>query len=194
MSRAGRRARATLLDRPWKRYRVLIPALLLLIILAGIRFDLSTVRVDSASMEPTLHCAGGVGCRHLNPDKLVISRHAYRLVGISRNDLIVFTPPDNGVCQRGREYVKRVVGLPGDAVQEISGRIYVNRREVAESVTPSARDNERSVRTVRVPRNSFFVMGDNRRISCDSREFGPVPAANVIGKVLLILNPLRVLP
>jgi signal peptidase I len=144
----------------------------------------------SASMEPTVHCAqhDGPDCRATSADLLLVARSGSR--NIRRGDLILFRAPtsSNLSCSPGsREIVKRVIGLGGDEISESAGRIFVDGKRLNEPyVLPSQRDHVSG--RWRVPPRSFFVMGDNRRLSCDSRYWGAVIKSAVDGRVTSIIR------
>ena len=144
-------------------------------------------RIPSASMEPTLHCARpGPGCQARFSDRVVANRFIYRFRDPRRSEIVVFrTPPAAKVCGETGTFVKRIIGLPGEVVSERSGVVYVDGRRLNEPyVEQKLRDRETD-RWGPVPAGSYFVMGDNRAASCDSRMWGMVPRANLIGPVFL---------
>lgn len=148
-------------------------------------------RIPSASMEPTLHCARPAeGCRAARSDRVIADRLAYRLHGPRRGDIVVFTAPSAAArqCQAGGTFVKRVVGLPGERLSSQNGRVLVDGRPLDEFAYLRAGIATSLVATT-VPRGAYFVMGDNRGDSCDSRAWGSVPRRNVIGRVDLTYWP-----
>jgi signal peptidase I len=151
-------------------------------------------RIPSASMEPTLQCARpAAGCDGTFSDRVIANRLAYRFRDPHRGDIVVFTAPPEAKqqCTEGGTFVKRIVGLPGEVVSERSGDVYIDGRALTEPyVEPSRRDSITKT-WPRVPKGEYFVMGDNRAASCDSRMWGPVPRKNLIGPVLLTYWPLN---
>jgi signal peptidase I len=144
-------------------------------------------REPTSSMEPTLHCAKpGAGCRGTADDKFAV----LKIGGWGRGDVVVFdTPPAAASrCRVAGKFVKRVIGLPGDTVRERNGRVSVDGRPLSE---PYVADGERDHETGswRVPAGSYFLLGDNRAQSCDSRVFGPVPKRDIVGRVFLVYWP-----
>jgi signal peptidase I len=145
-------------------------------------------RIPSASMEPTLHCARPeTFCRASISDRILVNRLAYRFRDPHRGEVVVFDAPAaaKSLCNHGGVYVKRIVGLPGELLSERQGFLFVVGRELAEPYVDPA-DRGIDTRTFpRVPAGEYFLMGDNRTHSCDSRVWGAVPRKSLIGPVLL---------
>jgi len=140
--------------------------------------------VGSASMEPTLRCAGGPGCSRLYADRVVIQPtwHA----AVERQSIVVIKRTHAAsTCGSGKLLLKRVIGLPEDTVAQRDGVIYVDGRRLAEPYVPIHLGG-RDFAGIHIPRNAYFVMGDNRNRSCDSRDFGPVYRPSIIGAVVAI--------
>jgi signal peptidase I len=154
-------------------------------------------RIPSSSMEPTLHCAEPApGCEAGFSDRVLANRFIYHLRDPRRGEIVVFeTPPEARVkCGAGGTFVKRIVGLPGETIairlDRGDGYVYVNGRRLEEPyVRPDRRGAVAEMAPRRIPEDSYFVMGDNRSQSCDSREWGSVPRENVIGKVFATYWP-----
>ena len=148
-------------------------------------------RIPSSSMEPTLHCAApGVGCQAGASDRVLANRFIYRFRDPERGDIVVFETPEEAVerCGAGGTFVKRLIGLPGDTIGQRSGILRVNGALLEESYVnggPAGLDfPERTLGA-----DEYFMMGDNRGQSCDSREWGPVSRDDLIGPVFAVYWP-----
>ena len=153
-----------------------------------------TYRVPGSAMEPTIHCAKpNIGCRRSADDRIVTQLIGAR--GLKRGDIVVFNTPRQAAikCGEGGIFVKRVIGLGGETVYEdTQGFIEIDGKRLIEPyVSEAARglDTGHFHQTWHVPRGKYFVAGDNRSESCDSRQWGSVPAQNVIGPVIKIVHP-----
>lgn len=154
-------------------------------------------RIPSSSMEPTLHCARDAsGCLARFSDRVLANRFIYRFRDPGRGDIAVFeTPPGAELrCGAGGTFVKRIVGLPGETVQVRliggDGYVFINGKQLDEPyVEPERRQVSSEYGPTTIPEDHYFMMGDNREASCDSREWGPVPRDNLIGKVFMTYWP-----
>lgn len=146
------------------------------IIWAGVNVATARFRVEGASMEPNLHTGNFV----------IVSRVAYwKVMGEPRRgDVVVFQPPTNPQ----EDYIKRVIGLPGDTVEIREGRVYVNGGLLEEPYI-SVPTNRSGI--WRVAEGEYFVLGDNRNDSDDSRNFGPLDADSIVGKAWVVYWPVR---
>ncbi len=164
-----------------KREKSMIRELLETVISAGIiafiiiTFIGQVTVVRGASMEPTLH----------DRERLIANKISYRFESPERNEIIIFKPPI-GIK---RNYIKRIIGIPGDKIEIVNGKIYVNAQVLKEPYV-KYRSNENMPPTI-VPADSFFVLGDNRPNSSDSRYWGFVPRKNVVGKAWVVFWPLN---
>lgn len=132
-------------------------------------------QVKGVSMEPTFQSG----------DYIITSKITYKFKKIERGDVIVFNSPKNPDI----EYIKRVIGLPGDKIEVRNNEVYVNDQILPETYI-SAKTNlwdngylKENI-PIYVPENYVFVMGDNRPRSSDSREFGPIPISSIVGTVI----------
>ena len=162
------------------------------IVLALKAWVVNPYRIPSSSMEPTLHCARpAVGCEAGVADRILANRFLFHLRSPRRGEIVVFHVPSSAVARgcaagSGDTFVKRLVGLPGDLVfEDRLGFLWINGRKLDEPYVEPQRRRQDLVyvnRRWRVPRGSYFMVGDNRGQSCDSRAWGSVPRENLIGK------------
>jgi signal peptidase I len=151
-------------------------------------------RIPSSSMEPTLHCAQpGAGCEARFSDRVLANRFIYHFRDPHRGEIVVFkTPPRAERCENGaggETFVKRIIGLPGETFKEEDGTVSINGKPLDEPyIQPQERD-QRTVKQQFIPPGNYFMMGDNRASSCDSRDWGAVPRANLIGPVFAVYWP-----
>jgi signal peptidase I len=149
-----------------------------------------TVGVPSSSMEPTLHCARPAsGCEANAADGAVVQ--PVQASDLKRGDIILFKTPLEAAnrCGAGGRFLKRLIGLPGETVSERDGFVYINGKLLKEAyLAPDRRDHEPPRTWPRVPPESYFVLGDNRALSCDSRVWGSVAAGDVVGRVVKIIR------
>lgn len=134
------------------------------------------VRVEGTSMLPMLK----------DQDRLFINKMAYRVGEIHRGDVVVFLYPHDHT----KSYIKRVIALPGDDLRIDRGLVYVNGKQIAEKYVPRRFEDERSQPEMMVPQHEYFVMGDHRSISSDSRDFGPVERGLIYGKAAFVYWPM----
>jgi signal peptidase I len=182
------------LPRPWQ---VTIDWLVtivgaIVIVLAIKQWVVNPYRIPSSSMEPTLHCARpAYECEAHFSDRVLACRFCYRLGDPKRGDVVVFHTPALAAarCGEGGTYVKRLIGLPGEVWEERGGYVFINGRRLDEPYIRRARRDARTIGPIRIPRGRYFMMGDNRTSSCDSRRWGTVPRASLIGKVIATYWP-----
>ncbi len=166
------------------------------IVLAIKAWVVNPYRIPSSSMEPTLHCARPApGCEARFSDRVLANRFIYHFTDPQRGDVVVFeTPPQARVkCGAGGTFVKRIIGLPGERVQirlnQGAAFVYIDGRRLEEPYIEHDRRDIGPEESFRVPKGHYFVMGDNRSQSCDSRVWGSVPEKNLIGKVFMTYWP-----
>jgi len=142
-----------------------------------------TFYIPSVSMVPTLQ----VG------DRIIVSKLSTTFGDINRGDVIVFKHPPREDCGGdtgpNSDLVKRVIGMPGDELTSRNNTIYVNGKKLVEH-WEHAPDLGSEIGYVKVPQGHYFMMGDNRPSSCDSRMWGTLPESLVVGKVVLRIWPL----
>ncbi len=140
-----------------------------------ILFLYQPVRVEGTSMLPRLE----------DRDRLFINKFVYRFTGIERNDVIVFRYPRDPE----KSYIKRIIALPGDRIRIDRGHVWLNGELLRESYVPESFRGNSSMAEMTVPPDSYFVMGDHRSISSDSRDFGPVNRSLIYGKAVFVYWP-----
>ena len=149
----------------------------------GIRTFIAEARyIPSGSMLPTLKI----------DDRLMVEKLTYHFRSPERGDIVVFNPTDRLIEQNFRDaFIKRVVGTPGDKIEVKEGKVFVNDQPLKEDyiLEPPSRNSPPIV----VPPNQYFVMGDNRNSSYDSRFWGAVPRDRIIGKASFRFWPLNCL-
>jgi len=119
-------------------------------------------------------------------DRLFINKIAYRVGEIHRGDVVVFLYPHD----HEKSYIKRVIALPGDTLRIDHGQVIVNGARVAENYVPRRFTDDRSQPEMTIPGHEYFVMGDHRSISSDSRDFGPVDRDLIYGKAAFVYWPM----
>ncbi len=135
------------------------------------------VRVEGTSMLPMLE----------DQDRLFINKIAYRVGDIHHGDVVVFQYPRDHT----KSYIKRVIALPGDDIRIDHGRVYVNGVQLKEAYVPNRFTDDRSQPETVLPPNKYWVMGDHRSISSDSRDFGPVDRELIYGKAVFVYWPME---
>lgn len=135
-----------------------------------ILFVYQPVKVEGGSMEPGLE----------DQERIFINKLVYRWESIERGDIVVFRYPRDP----HKSFIKRVIGLPGDRVRIAFGHVYLNGKLISESYVPDDFLDTRSYPETTVPPNAYFVLGDHRSMSNDSRDFGPVSRTYIYGKAV----------
>jgi signal peptidase I len=166
------------------------------IVLAIKAWVVNPYRIPSSSMESTLHCARpAAGCESRFSDRVLANRFIYRFRDPERGEIVVFeTPPQaKAKCGAGGTFVKRIIGLPGETVQIRMRRgaafVYIDGKALQESYIEQDRRDIGPAEQFKVPEGQYFMMGDNRSQSCDSRTWGSVPEGNLIGPVFMTYWP-----
>jgi signal peptidase I len=181
------------LPRPWRIAIdwIVTVAGAIAIVLAIKAWVVNPYRIPSSSMEPTLHCAGGQGCEARLSDRVLANRFIYHFRSPHRGEIIVFeTPPAaKRNCGAGGTFVKRLIGLPGETWSERNGYVYINGKRLNEPYIKPARRDAETHEPQKIPQGMYFMMGDNRTSSCDSRVWGPVSRKNLIGQVFATYWP-----
>src|SRR5882672_1416347 len=133
-------------------------------------FIYQPVKVEGTSMMPSL----------VDQERIFVNKFVYRLEPIERGDIVVFRYP----YDPSKSYIKRVIGMAGDRIRIDAGQVYVNGQALDESYVPTEYIDSRTYREVVVPPNYYYVLGDHRSMSEDSRSFGPVDQRLIYGKAV----------
>jgi signal peptidase I len=157
--------------RVWTRDLLIAIGLALVIIV----FLYQPVKVEGTSMAPLLS----------DQERIFINKFVYRFEPIQRRDVVVFWYP----LDHSKSFIKRVIGLPGESVEIRQGIVYVNGRAIDEPYVPAQYEDMSDYGPVRVPRDSYFVMGDHRISSNDSRVFGSVASQFIYGRAVFAYWP-----
>ena len=128
------------------------------------------VKVEGTSMMPSLD----------DQERIFVNKYVYRLEPIQRGDIVVFRYPRDP----SKSFIKRVIGLAGDRIRIEGGEVFVNGQGLEEDYVPPAYADQRSYSEIVVPPHSYFVLGDHRTMSNDSRDFGPVDVGYIYGKAV----------
>jgi signal peptidase I len=128
------------------------------------------VKVEGTSMMPSLE----------DQERIFVNKFVYRLEPIERGDIVVFRYPRDP----SKSYIKRVIGMAGDRIRIDGGQVYVNDEPLNEDYVPAVYADMRSYPEMTVPTNSYFVLGDHRSMSNDSRDFGSVNQSFIYGKAV----------
>jgi signal peptidase I len=169
----------------WLREGIIVVVIAVLVAVLLRAFVVQTFFIPSGSMEPTLQIG----------DRILVNKLSYDLHGVDRGNIVVFSRPPTENCggPEVNDLVKRVIGLPGNVVSLSGGYVYIDGKRLDESWLPASEQGVTTpgppgtpyslVRPFKVPANDYFVMGDNRTDSCDSRYWGPISKSLIVGKV-----------
>ncbi len=167
-----------------KRYRlvreIIETVVLTVLMFLVIRLAVQNFNIDGHSMEPSFH----------NGELIIVDKWSYLLRPPVRGDVLVFVAPP----QPSQDYIKRVIGLPGDVITIQNNIVYVNNQPLNERYVSPANNgaiNDKVFQNMIVPANSYFMLGDNRAGSSDSRAWGCLPKQNIIGQASVVYWPLR---
>jgi signal peptidase I len=176
----------------WVKEAVIVVVVAVLVAVLLRAFVVQTFFIPSGSMEPTLQIG----------DRILVNKLSYHLHSVDRGDIVVFSRPPTENCggPEVNDLVKRVIALPGDVISLSGGNVYIDGKRLDESWLPGseqgitvagpAGNNSNLARPYRVPKDNYFVMGDNRTDSCDSRYWGPISRSLIVGKVEVRVWPL----
>ncbi len=135
------------------------------------------VKVEGTSMMPGLE----------DQERIFVNKFVYRWEPIERGDIVVFRYPRDTT----KSYIKRVIGVAGDHIRIENGQVFVNSEAIEEDYVPNEYADARSYPEIVVPHNSYFVLGDHRTMSNDSRDFGPVHERYIYGKAVFGYWPME---
>ncbi|HZR66897.1 MAG TPA: signal peptidase I [Terriglobales bacterium] len=164
--KTGRQRRAATLFSAWMRDLIISLGISAFIIV----FLYQPVKVEGTSMMPSLD----------DQERIFINKFVYRIEPIQRGDIVVFRYPRDPQ----KSFIKRVIGVAGDHIRIVDGRVYLNDKLLIEDYVPRMYQDDRSYPDVIVPPDSYFVLGDHRSLSNDSRDFGPVDSSYIYGKAV----------
>jgi signal peptidase I len=133
------------------------------------------VKVEGTSMNPLLS----------DQERIFINKFVYRFEPIERGDVVVFWYP----LDRSKSFIKRVVGLPGETIEIRDGHLYIDGDELADQYVPAGYIDSSNYGPRKIPLGEYFVMGDHRDSSNDSRVFGPVSRSFIYGKAVFAYWP-----
>ena len=156
-------------------FKELLPYIAILVTVIILKmFVFTTIRVNGSSMDPTLK----------NKDLMILDKISYRFNKIKRNDIVV-------VKTKNDKLIKRVIGLPGESIKYENNTLYINDKEYRDLVNWTTTDDFDITEfgIDKIPENCYFVMGDNRPNSIDSRIIGPVKKDDIIGHAVFTIFP-----
>ncbi len=148
-----------------------LPYIIIILIVMIIRTFIATpIRVNGTSMEATLH----------NGETMILNKLGMKTSGLKRWDIIVLKTKNSHL-------IKRIIALPGETIKYEDGKLYINNKEIEDKYSLTTTED---FEEITIPKEQYFVMGDNRYLSQDSRAIGPVNKSDIIGKTNIILFPL----
>lgn len=162
-------------------YEILKSAVFILLTAFLIRYFLfQPFVVEGNSMEPNFH----------SQEYLIVDRLKYRINDPQRGDVVIFQAPNNP----GTDYIKRIIGLPGEKIKIVNNEIYLNSQRIDERYLPEnyqtlIGNDQGFILEKQLGPDEYFVMGDNREHSLDSREIGAIKRQTIIGRALFVLYP-----
>jgi signal peptidase I len=164
--------------RPWLEWG----AVLLTAVVAALLLRIFVVQpyfIPSGSMESTLN----VG------DKVLVDKLSYHLHAVHRGDVVVFDRPPGTYDASIKDLIKRVIGLPNETISAAGGHVYIDGQPLKEPWLPKGTTTE-PFKPIHIPPGDYFMMGDNRDNSDDSRDIGPIPGHLIVGRAFMIVWPI----
>lgn len=122
----------------------------------------------------------------VDQERIFINKFVYHFETINPGDIVVFHYP----YDPSKSYIKRVIGLPGDRIEIVDGQVFVNGKALRERYIPPQYEDGRSYPETVVPAHHYFLLGDHRNLSNDSRDFGPVDESFIYGKAVFVYWPM----
>lgn len=186
------------MKRFWKELREYLGAVLLVFLI--LTFGFTTVGVAGESMEPTLYGGTGalprsllVGDRVFVPKYQTWLRRLGWMPGYERGDIVVVRELADSPARIGRRdfIIKRIIGVPGDTVRGQRGMVFVNDKRLDQRFIRGVSLGRSSFRRVTLGSDQYFLLGDNRTVSADSRLYGPVPFMSIAGRATAVIWPLE---
>lgn|SRR5574344_2588308 len=148
-----------------------IPYIIIILVVIIIRTYIATpIKVNGTSMEPTLK----------EDYTMILNKIGYKVKGLKRFDIVVIKTEDTYL-------IKRIIAFPGESIKYMDGKLYINEKVVEDNYSKSYTED---FAEVKLKKGEYFVMGDNRYVSKDSRIIGPIPESEILGKTNLILFPI----
>lgn len=160
-----------------KYIKEIVPYIIIILVVVFVKaFIISPIRVNGTSMYSTLD----------DGDIMILNKVIYNLESIKRFDIVVIKTDNSNI-------IKRIIGLPGDTVEYKNNILYINGKKTEENYTRAVmRDyNIEELGNVKVPKNKYFVLGDNRLNSVDSRYYGFIDRKNILGRAKLVILPFK---
>ena len=156
---------------------IIVGALILALVVKTL--VLQAFYIPSSSMEDTLDIG----------DRVLVNKLSYHMHAVHRGDIVVFKRPKAESDPRVKDLIKRVIGMPGETIEGRDGHVFVDGRELHESYIKTGTDTN-NLGKVTIPPGQYFVLGDNRTNSKDSRSFGPIPRSLIVGRAFIRVWPL----
>ncbi len=187
----GRRKRSNATRQAIEWGLLIVGAVLLALVIRGTLVQ--AFYIPSESMEPTLH--GCMNCN--NNDRILVNKLAYKFGDPERGDIVVFKSPPGETNSNIKDLVKRVIALPGEKIEARNNAIYITKAGETEPqkleepyINPACKDRVGSLTAQTLPPGHYFMMGDNRCASSDSRVFGPVKRSSFVGRAFVRIWPI----
>lgn len=188
----GRRKRTNSARQAVEWVLLVLGAVALALVIRGTLFQ--AFYIPSPSMEPTLH-----GCTGCDNDRILVNKLSYKLHSINRGDIVVFSTPPGEEDNAVKDLVKRVIALPGETIESRGDRVWitqVGRTQAQQLDEPYVNKNcvashqvAQNLHKTTIPAGYYFVMGDNRCESHDSRAFGAIKGSTIVGRAFVRIWP-----